>query len=83
MVNIDTLNNIFTETQTDMQQMVAAIKEEFMRPETDRETVRLWTEMPSVLREAITARNPKLAQSLNTKAEQLKNGGIDYGKLAI
>ena len=79
MVNIDTLNNIFTETQTDMQQMIAAIKEEFMRPETDRETVRMWMEMPSVLREAITARNPKLAKNLNKKSEQLKNGGIEYG----
>lgn len=79
MVNIDTLNNIFTETQTDMQQMIAAIKEEFLRPETDRETVRMWSEMPSVLKEAITARNPKLAQSLNKKEQQLKNGGIDYG----
>lgn len=79
MVNIDTLNNIFTETQNDMQQMIAAIKEEFMRPETDRETVRMWTEMPLVLKEAITARNPKLAQSLNKKEQQLKNGGIDYG----
>lgn len=79
MINIDTLNNIFTETQTDMQQMIAAIKEEFLRPETDRETVRMWSEMPSVLKEAITARNPKLAQSLNKKEQQLKNGGIDYG----
>lgn len=79
MVNIDTLNNIFTETQNDMQQMIAAIKEEFLRPETDRETVRMWTEMPLVLKEAITARNPKLAQSLNKKEQQLKNGGIDYG----
>ena len=72
MINIDTLNNIFTETQTDMQQMIAAIKEEFLRPETDRETVRMWSEMPSVLKEAITARNPKLAQSLNKKEQQLK-----------
>lgn len=79
MITIDTLNNIFTDTQTDMQQIVATAKEEFFRPETDRETVKMWDEMPLVLKQAITVRNPKLAGRLNKKSEQLKNGGIDYG----
>ena len=79
MITVDTLNDIFTETQTDMQQMIAAIKNEFYRPETDRETVKIWSELPLSLKEAITVRNPKLAQSLNKKEMQLKNGGIDYG----
>lgn len=79
MITIDTLNEIFTESQTDMQQIIGAIKEEFMRPETDRETVRIWNQMPLVLKEAITLKNPKLAKSLDKKAEQLKNGGIEYG----
>ena len=79
MINIDTLNEIFTAVQTDMQQMINASREEFMRPETDRETVRIWNEMPLTLKEAISARNPKLAERLNKKSDQLKNGGIDYG----
>ena len=74
MITIDTLNEIFTETQNDMQQIMNAVREEFNRPETDRETVKLWLSMPLVLREAIIARNPKLAKSLDKKAAELRGG---------
>ena len=74
MITIDTLNEIFTVTQQDIQQIIGAVKEEFNRPETDRETVKMWLELPLMLREAITAKNPKLAKSLNDKAKKLQGG---------
>ena len=77
-ITSDTLNEIFAETQNDMEQIVNAAKETFYRPEMDRETVKLWLSLPQVLKEAITEKNPKLATSLNNKAEQYRKGD-DYG----
>ncbi len=74
MITIDTLNEIFSDCQNDIQQIIAAANQEFNRPETDREAVKIWLDMPLVLREAVTARNPKLAKSLDSKAKQLQEG---------
>ena len=74
MITIDTMNEIFTETQTDMQQIINAVKEEFNRPETDREAVKIWLQMPLVLKEALTAKHPTLARSLDKKAQKLREG---------
>lgn len=74
MITIDTLNEIFSDVQNDMQQIIAAANQEFNRPETDREAVKIWLDMPLVLREAVTSRNPKLAKSLNDKARKLQGG---------
>ena len=77
-ITSDTLNEIFAETQNDMQQIVTAAKETFYRPEMERETVKMWLSLPQVLKEAITEKNPKLANSLNKKAEAYREG-TDYG----
>lgn len=73
-ITIDTLNEIFAETQNDMQLIIAQAKEEFYRPEMDRETVKMWISLPVTLREAITEKNPKLASSMNRKAEEFRKG---------
>lgn len=73
-ITIDTLNEIFNETQNDMQLIIAQSQQTFYAPEIDRETVKMWISLPQVLREAITERNPKLAQSMNKKAENLRKG---------
>ncbi len=73
-ITIDTLNEIFNETQNDMQLIIAQSQQTFYAPEIDRETVKMWISLPQVLREAITERNPKLAQSMNKKAEDLRKG---------
>lgn len=78
MITIDTLQEIFFEVQNDMQLMIAQSKEEFFRPELDRETVKMWLELPLVLKQEIQARNPKLAKNLDNKAEQLRKGQVRY-----
>ena len=77
-ITSETLNEIFAATQNDMEQIVTAAKESFYRPEVDRETVKMWISLPLVLREAITEKNPKLANSLNKKADDLRKG-VNYG----
>ena len=74
MITIDTLEEIFSEVQSDTQNIINAAKEEYYRPETDREAVKIWLQMPLVLREAITAKNPNLAKSLNEKTKKLQGG---------
>ncbi len=74
MITIDTLNEMFSDVQNDIQQIISAANQEFNRPETDREAVKIWLDMPLVLREAITSRNPKLAKSLNEKTRKLQGG---------
>lgn len=78
-ITIDTLNEMFSDAQNDMQQIVTQCKEEFYRPETDRETVRMWLTMPQIMREVITKKNPGLAKELNGRAEKLRKGDINYG----
>ena len=78
-VTIDIMDEIFAETQNDMEQIISAAKEEFYQPETERETVRIWIQLPLLVKEAITAKNPKLAKDLDKKAEQLRKGDKDYG----
>ena len=73
-ITIDTLNEIFAETQNDMQLIIAQAQNDFYQPEIDRETVKMWLSHPLTLREAITERNPKLAQNMNKKAENLRKG---------
>ena len=73
-ITIDTLNEIFAETQNDMQLIIAQAQNDFYQPEIDRETVKMWLSLPLMLREAITERNPKLAQNMNKKAENLRKG---------
>lgn len=77
-ITSDTLNEIFAETQNDMQNIVTAAKETFYKPEVERETVKMWLSLPQVLKEAITEKNPKLANSLDKKAEEFRRG-VDYG----
>lgn len=74
MITVDTLQEIFFEVQNDMQLMIAMCREEFFRPELDRETVKMWLELPLLLKQEIQARNPKLAKDLDSKAEQLRKG---------
>ncbi len=74
MITIDTLNQIFSEAQSDAQQIIAAVNQEFQRPETDREAVKIWLDLPLLVKEAITSKNPQLAKSLNNKAKQLQGG---------
>ena len=78
-ITSDVLNEIFTATQNDMQQIISAAKLEFYNPEIERETVSMWLSLPLVFREAITAKNPKLAKELDNKAEQFRKGDKDYG----
>lgn len=78
-ITSDTMNEIFSVAKNDMEQIVSASKETFYRPEIDRETVKMWLSLPLVLREAITERNPQLAQRMDKKAEQLRKGEVDYG----
>lgn len=78
-ITSDTMNEIFSVAKNDMEQIVSATKETFYRPEIDRETVKMWLSLPLVLREAITERNPQLAQRMDKKAEQLRKGEVDYG----
>lgn len=80
-ITSDTMNEIFNVSKNDMEQIVSASKETFYRPEIDRETVKMWLSLPLVLREAITERNPQLAQRMDKKAEQLRKGDVDYGVL--
>ena len=77
-ITSDTLNEIFADTQNDMQAIVTAVKDTFYRPETDRATVQMWLNLPQVLKEAITEKNPALANRLNKKAEEYQEGG-NYG----
>ena len=74
MVTIDTLQEMFFTVQSDLEQMIYQSREDFFRPELDRETVKMWLEMPLQLKEVITARNPKLAKNLDKKAEDLRKG---------
>ena len=76
-ITSDTLNEIFADTQNDMQQIVTAAKEPFYKPEVERETVKMWLALPQVLKEAITDKNPKLADRLNKKAEEYREG-VNY-----
>ena len=78
-ITSDTMNEIFNETQNDIQQIISASKETFYKPEIDRETVKMWLSLPLVLKEAITAKNPKLAKNLDKKAELLRKGEVNYG----
>ena len=75
-ITIDTLNEIFAETQNDMQLIVGQAKEDFYRPEIDRETVKMWISLPLALREAISAKNPKLASNMDKKADMFRKGEI-------
>lgn len=77
-ITSDSLNEIFAETQNDMQQIITTAKETFYRPEVERETVRMWLSLPLVLKEAITEKNPQLAKSMDKKAEELRKG-VNYG----
>jgi len=74
MVTIDTLQEMFFTVQNDLELMIYQSREDFFRPELDRETVKMWLEMPLQLKEAITARNPKLAKNLDKKADDLRKG---------
>lgn len=78
-ITSDTLNEIFTASQNDIEQIVSLAKEEFYKPETDRATVKMWLSLPLVMREAITRKNPKLAKQLDDKAEQYRKGDMNYG----
>lgn len=77
-ITSDTMNEIFNATNNDMQEIVNAAKETFYSPEIDRATVQMWLNLPLVLKEAITERNPALAKSLDKKAENLRKG-VDNG----
>lgn len=79
-ITSDTMNEIFSEAQNDMQQIITAAKETFYRPEIDRETVRMWLSLPLVLKEAITEKNPALAKRLDKKAEDYRKGEVNYGR---
>ena len=78
-LTVDSMNEIFAETQNDMQLIISQAKQEFYRPEVDRETVKMWIELPLVLKEAITAKNPKLASQMDKKAEEYRKGVKTYG----
>lgn len=79
-ITSDTMNEIFSEAQNDMQQIITAAKETFYRPEIDRETVKMWLSLPLVLKEAITEKNPALAKRLDKKAEDYRKGEVNYGR---
>ena len=78
-ITSDTMNEIFTATRNDMEQIISAAKEEFYAPETERATVEMWISLPLVLREAVTQKNPKLAKDLDNKAEKFRKGDMNYG----
>ena len=78
-ITSDTINEIFSETNNDMQQIVSAAKETFYRPEVERETVKMWLSLPLVLKEAITEKNPALASRMEKKAEDYRKGEMNYG----
>ena len=78
-ITSDIMEEIFAETQNDMEQIISAARETFYQPETERETIKTWLSLPLVVKEAITAKNPKLAKDLDKKAEQLRKGDKDYG----
>lgn len=78
-ITSESLNEIFAETQNDMEQIVTAVKESFYRPELDRETVKMWLSLPLVLKEAITEKNPALAKRLDSKVEQYRKGEVSNG----
>lgn len=78
-ITSEIMGEIFTATQNDMQQMTAAAKETFYRPEIDRETVKMWLSLPLILKEAITERNPSLAKRLDKKADQYRRGELTDG----
>ena len=77
-VTIDTMNEIFAEVQNDMSLIIAQAKDDFYRPEIDRETVKMWLSLPLMLREAITEKNPSLAKKMDKKADEYRRGD-DYG----
>lgn len=79
-ITSDTMNEIFSETNNDMQQIVSAAKETFYRPEVERETVKMWLSLPLVLKEAITEKNPALASRMEKKAEDYRKGEMNYGR---
>ena len=79
-ITSDTMNEIFSETNNDMQQIVSAAKETFYRPEVERETVKMWLSLPLVLKEAITEKNPALASRMEKKAEDYRKGEVNYGR---
>ena len=76
MVTIDTLQEIFSEAQNDMQLITSQCWREFFQPEIDRETVKMWLELPLVMKQEISARNPKLVKNLEDKAERLRKGQV-------
>lgn len=78
-ITTDTLNEIFTAQQNDIEQIISAAKEEFYKPETDRATVKMWISLPLVMRELVTQKNPQLAKQLDDKAEQYRKGDMNYG----
>ena len=78
-ITSESLNEIFAETQNDMEQIVTAVKESFYRPELDRETVKMWLSLPLVLKEAITEKNPALAKRLDSKVDQYRKGEVSNG----
>ena len=78
-ITSDVMEEIFALTQNDMEQIISAAKEEFYQPETERETVRIWIQLPLLVREAITAKNPQLAKDLDKKADQFRKGDKNYG----
>lgn len=78
-ITIDTLDEIFAVTQNDIELIIGQCKEQFYKPEIDRETVKMWVSLPLMLREAITAKNPKLGNNLDKKAEKLRKGDVTYG----
>ena len=78
-ITIDSMEEIFSEAQNDLKLVIAQCKEEFYKPETDRETVKMWLTLPLAMREAITEKNPKLAKSLNDKADRYRKGDMNYG----
>lgn len=79
-ITSDTMNEIFSEAQNDMQQIITAAKESFYRPEIDRATVKMWLSLPLVMKEVITEKNPALAKRLDKKAEDYRKGEVNYGQ---
>lgn len=77
-ITIDTMEQIFATASNDMKLIIAQCQEEFYRPEIDRETVDMWLSLPLMMREAITAKNPKLAKDMDKRAEKLRKGEMNY-----
>lgn len=77
-ITIDTMEEIFATAQNDMKLIIAQCQEEFYQPEINRETVKMWLSLPLMMREAITAKNPKLAKDMDARAEKLRKGEMNY-----